>query len=176
MYKINKLLQAPTTLFHTQDLALLWNITNRNTLYTQIKRYVQKGVLYPLHKGFYAKVDPQTIDPILLGMGYLHEYAYLSTESVLIKHGLIFQHSPYLTYVSNKSAKFTIGSIHYLVRQLKDSYLYNPEGIIAKNGYYEATLERAIADLFYFLPQKQFDSPLINWRKVKKIQKAVYQT
>ena len=61
MYKINKLLQAPTKLFHTQDLALLWGISNRNTLYTQIKRYVQKSILHPIHKGFYATVNPDRI-------------------------------------------------------------------------------------------------------------------
>ena len=175
MYKINKLLQAPTKLFHTQDLALLWGIDNRNTLYTQIKRYVQKGILHPIHKGFYATVSPSQINPTLLGIGYLHDYAYLSGESILFSHGIIFQQSPYITLISSVSQKFTIAGNQYLVRRLKPEFLLNPLGLVYKNNYFEATLERAVADLLYFLPQKHFDNPLINWLKVKTIQKGYYQ-
>lgn len=42
------------TLFHTRDLAALWGITNLNTLYTTLKRYVGQGLLFRMYKGFYA--------------------------------------------------------------------------------------------------------------------------
>jgi len=175
MYKINKLLQASTKLFHTQDLALLWGISNRNTLYTQIKRYVQKGLLHQIHKGFYSSVPVNQINPVLLGIGYLHNYAYLSTESILADNGVIFQQSPYITLVSTVSRKFSIVDYQYLVRKLRSKFLFNPLGLIFQNGYYQATLERAIADLLYYFPAKQFDNRMINWAKVKAIQKGVYQ-
>ena len=54
MYKIDKLLKLNRDLYHTGDLGVLWEITNKNTLYTTIKRYVQKGILIPIHKGLYA--------------------------------------------------------------------------------------------------------------------------
>jgi len=62
MYKINKLLAAKQEVFHTNDLALLWDIRNRNTLYTTIKRYVAKGTLIPIHKGLYARVTGCYLD------------------------------------------------------------------------------------------------------------------
>jgi len=173
MYKINRLLQQENQLFHTQDLALLWNITNRNTLYTQIKRYVKSGILRRIHKGFYSTVPLEKLDPVYLGIRYLHDYAYLSGEFVLAKHGVIFQHSDYITLISSASTKFSINNNQYWVRSLKQEFLYKTIGIIKHQYYYEATVERAMADLLYYLPKKHFDNYLINWQKVSKIQKEM---
>jgi len=173
MYKINKLLQQENKLFHTQDLALLWEITNRNTLYTQIKRYVKAGVLHRIHKGFYATVPIDKIDPIYLGIRYVHDYAYLSGEYVLAKHGIIFQYSDYITLISSVSTKFTIDNNQYWVRRLKPEFLYKTIGLVKQQSYYEATVERALADLTHYLPKKQFDNHLVNWQKVRKMQKEM---
>jgi len=173
MYRIDTLLKQDQKLFHTQDLALLWKITNKNTLYTTIKRYLKKKILIPIHKGFYSTVPLEKIDPIRLGVGYLHRFSYLSLESVFGRGGLIFQHSEYITLVSDCSVKFAIGGQRYLVRKLSDRYLNNPAGIIETRGVYVANLERAVADMIYFNPQYYFDRNKINWLKVKKIQKEI---
>lgn len=174
MYKIDKLLKLDRKIFHTADLALLWGITNKNTLYTTIKRYVQKGVLLPIHKGFYATVPLSQIDPVNLGVGFLHTYAYLTTESVLASHGVISQIPQAITLVSSLSKKFTIGSLSFLSRCLKSKFLYQTEGVEDKNGVFVARLERAVADMLYFNPKYYFDNPgIINWQKVKSIQKEV---
>ena len=55
--KIRKLLQDPRKLYHAQDLAVLWGIDNSNTLYTTIKRYMNRGILNKIHKGFYSTVS-----------------------------------------------------------------------------------------------------------------------
>lgn len=175
MYRIDKLLKANQKLFHTSDIALLWGITNKNTLYTTIKRYITKGVLIPIHKGFYSTVPIDEIDPIRVGVGYLHNFAYLSCESVLFNNGIIFQQSIPLTLVSFRSVRFVIAGQEYLVRQLVDKFLYNPLGVTEINGIYQATTERAVADLFYFAPHYYLDNrDKINWQEVKKIQKEVY--
>lgn len=182
MYRMNKrntdraavLLTQENKLFHTNDLALLWGMENRNTLYTTIKRYLQKGILFPIHKGFYAVVPLNKINPILLGMGLLHQYGYLTTESVLIEEGLIHQDIGYITYVSSISKRFNIGNEKFLVRKMQDRYLYQTEGIIDGGEYKKATPERAIADLLYFNPSYHIDErQLIDWEKVKFIQKEV---
>src|SRR3989344_9035425 len=134
MYKIDKLLKQDRQLFHTTDLALLWEMDNKNTLYTTIKRYVQKGVLIPIHKGFYSTVPIDQLDPFKLAIGYLHRFAYVSCETVLIREGIIFQKENYLTLISSVSRKFTISNHSYLVRRLKDSYLYYDRGIDNING------------------------------------------
>jgi len=175
MYKIDVLLKQDRKLFHTKDLALLWRIDNLNTLYTTIKRYVQKGILTPIHKGFYATVPVDQIDPMELGMGYLHQYAYVSTESVLFDHGVIFQKSDYITLVGQISKKFMIGNSHYLVRKMADVYLFQTTGITANmKGIRTATLERAVADILYFNSHYHFDNRrAVDWLGVKKIQKEM---
>lgn len=174
MYRIDRLLKLNEKLFHTQDLALIWGIKNKNTLYTTIKRYVQKGILIPIHKGFYSTVSLEKIDPVRLGIGYLHTFAYLSCESVLIKEGVIFQKENYITLVSSVSKKFSIGGHNFLVRKMKDEFLYNDCGIEEKEGIKTASLERAVVDILYFNPNYYFDNPRkINWKKVKKIEKLV---
>lgn len=168
------MLKLDQRLFHTRDLALLWKITNKNTLYTTIKRYLKKGILIPIHKGFYSTVPLKQIDPVRLGIGYLHDFAYLSLEAVLVKNGLIFQHSNYITLISSRSARFTVGTYNYLVKKLDEKYLYNRAGIIEEKEIYLATSERAVADTLYFNPRYYFDSKnKIDWKKVKAIQKEV---
>lgn len=175
MYRIDKLLKTDQKLFHTGDIAILWGITNKNTLYTTIKRYVEKGVLISLHKGFYSTVSIEQLDPVRLGVGYLHNFAYLSCESILVVKGIIFQQDFKITLISSHSVRFKIGEREYLVRKLLDKFLYNPIGITNENGIYQATTERAIADMLYFAPHYHFDAhDKINWKEVKKIQKEVY--
>lgn len=172
--KVSLLLKSPENLFHSQDLALLWSIDNRNTLYTLIKRYVQKGILIRIQKGFYAKVPLEQINAAQLGLSALHSFAYLSTESILAPAGIISQSIPWITFVSNQSKKFKIGNQFYLSRQMKEEFLFNEIGIIEKDGIKQATLERAAADLLYYCSTYHFDAPrLINWPKVKEIQKIV---
>ncbi len=157
--------------FHINDLAVLWNIRDKNTLYTTLKRYIQRGLLFRIYRGFYSLKDLRDVDPVLLGIKALHRFAYLSTETVLVKAGVIFQASSKITLVSSLSRKFSLAGHLYLVRQLNDKFLFNPVGIEQKGGYYEATVERAVADLLYFNPYYFLDNPtLVNWQKVKDIQ------
>lgn len=174
MYKIDKLLKLDEKLFHTADLGLIWGIVNKNTLYTTIKRYIKKGVLIPIHKGFYSTVPLDKINPLKLALGYLHRFAYLSCESVLIKEGVIFQKDNYITLVSSVSGRFSLGDRSFLVRKVKDEFLYNDAGIEEKNGIKVASLERAVADLIYFNRYFYFDNPKkINWKKVQKIRSII---
>lgn len=174
MYRIDILLKLKEKLFHTNDLALLWGVDNKNTLYTTIKRYVQKGILIPIHKGFYSTVPIDQVDPFKLAIGYIHRFIYVSCETVLISEGIIFQKENYLTLISSVSKKFTISSHSYLVRQLNNSYLYNDRGIDNINGIMTASVERAVADLLYFNKNYYFDNKnKINWKKVKEMQKDI---
>lgn len=174
MYRIDTLLKQEKKLFHTRDLALLWGIEKDNTLYTTIKRYVQKRILVPIQKGFYSTVPLDRINPLELGMSILHTYSYISCEYILSLTGIIFQTQNYITLVSSVSRKFDVSGHKYLVRRLKDKYLFNSCGINAENGIAKASLERAVADLLYFNPRYHFDNrKSIDWDKVKKIRKEV---
>lgn len=161
--------------FHTDDLANLWHIINKNTLYTTLKRYVEQGLLFRIHKGFYAIKPISEIDPLLLGQKSLHAYAYVSTETILAEEGLIQQLIPAITLIATQSRRFSIGSQSYYARKLADQFLYQAIGVVTKeNGIHKANGERALADLLYFNPRAHIDATKsVNWEKVRNIQKEL---
>lgn len=172
--KLNLLLKESRKVFHINDLALLWQIFNKNTLHTTVKRYVDKGILIRIQKGFYSVTPLENLDSVELGIKFLHTYAYLSAETVLFQQGIISQPSSYITLISNKSKKFRINNYLYLSRQLKPVFLHNGTGLIEENSIKKATSERAVADMLYYNPYYHFDGfKLINWQKVKEMQKAI---
>ena len=160
--------------FHSKDLANLWGIKNKNTLHTTLKRYAQQGLIYRIYRGFYALKPISELDPYLLGVKALHEYAYISTETVLANVGIINQVIDKITLISSKSKKFKIDNHNFYSRQLDDKFLFQTIGIEKINGVKIATPARAMADLIYFNPRAHFDNPkLIDWNKVKNIQKII---
>lgn len=174
MYRIIELNRADRKIYHSNDLAILWNISNKNTLYTTIKRYVQKGVLIPIYKGLYSTIPISELDPLELGRAIIHRYTYLTTESVLAQVGIISQATYAHTFVSNVSKKVTVENVSFRFRKLKDEYLYNPTGIVQREGNLIATTERAVADMLYYNPKYYFDfSESIDFEKVKQIQKEI---
>ncbi len=174
MYRIRELIQSDRKIFHTNDLAILWGISNKNTLYTTIKRYIQKGVLVPIFKGLYSTVPLSHLDPVEIGKAIIHRYTYLSTESVLAQAGVISQAIYRYTFVCDLHKEVTVGAMSFLFRKLKLEYLYNPAGISHQNGLFAASPERAAADMLYFNPAFHFDIPQsIDFEKVKFIQKEV---
>ena len=169
-----KLARMGESVFHIDDLANIWQIHNKNTLHTTLKRYTQKGWLFRIYRGFYSLQKPEDIDPIFLGIKALNQFSYLSTESVLVQKGIITQVSNQITLVSAVSKNFDIKDNNYKVRQLDDKFLFNKAGLLLKGNYYQATTERAVADLLYFNPRYYFDGRnLVNWKKVKEIQKEI---
>jgi len=160
--------------FYGDDLANLWDIYDKNTLYTTLKRYTAQGLIYRVFRGLYAIKPIDKLDPFLLGTKAAGEFSYVSTETILSKEGIILQNVGQLTLVGQKSKKFAIARNDYKVRQLADMYLFNPVGIIEVNGARVATLERAMADLLYFNSRAHFDArQLIDWGKVRKMQKEI---
>lgn len=174
MYRISELNQLDRKLFHTNDLAVLWKISNRHNLYMTITRYVDKGILFPVYKGLYSTVPLNTLDPLELAKAIIHRYTYLTTESVLAQAGVISQRVYDYTLVANVSKRVVVGQWSFRFRQLKDEYLYNPTGVVQQGSVFVASTERAVADLLYFNPKSHFDVPeMIDFDKVKLIQKEV---
>lgn len=160
------------SVFHVSDLAKIWGINN---CYTLLKRYIDSGLIYRLHRGLYSIKPLSELDPWLLGAQAINSHCYLSGETILAKHGVIFQQVYYFTFISDKSKRFKIGDNNYYCRQLKKEFLYNDIGINKKGKFNLATLERAVADILYFNPRYYFDNRnKINWAKVRKIQATVY--
>lgn len=172
--KFAQIAKLNQTVFRAKDLANLWQIKKPNTLYTTIKRYIQKGLFFRIYKGFYAIKPLNQINPLLLGIKALHKPAYISTETILSQAGIIQQNINCITLISSVSKKFSIGQYHYYCRRLQDKFLHQNIGIIKKDNINTATVNRAIADMLYFNSKTYFDAAkLINWHKVKKIQEQI---
>lgn len=167
-------MKSGRALFHTQDLALLWGISKRETLYMTISRYIKSKVLFSIQKGLYSVLPPEKIDPLLLGPALLHDYCYLSTESILEREDLMPQMISSLTFVGTKSVDITKLEYSYSFRRLKPEFLYNQAGIYKNGEVLMATVERAVADLWYFSPGYYLDNlKQIDIKKVKMIQREV---
>ncbi len=174
MYRLIELVKLNRKIFHSNDLAIAWGIRNKNTLYTTIKRDVQKGLLFPIYKGLYSIVPPEQLNPLELGKSIPHHYTYLTTETVLAQAGLISQNPTIFTFASEIHKKATIGSSFYLFRKLKSEYLYNPIGLMEQNGILVANTERAAADMLYFNPRYYFDLPeIVDFGKVRDMQNQI---
>ena len=171
-----QLAKIDEVLFHVGDFANLWQIQNSNTLYTTLKRYTQKGLLFRVYKGLYSLKPLNELDPLLLGLKVMHAYAYVSTETILSQAGIIQQEIGFFTLVGSQSKRFSVAGHEYRVRKLKDTFLYQTAGVVEERGIKKASAERAVADLLYFNPRAYLDafsSKMIDWKKVKKIQKEV---
>lgn len=167
MYKINPptrvnkqdlLLKSGCRLFHTQDLAVLWGVHNRNTLYTTIKRYVQNGILIKIIKGLYSTVPLSHIDKYALGSALIHKFCYVSCETILAQEGVINQDIIPITFVSSVSQRIEINGTEYVYRRLKPEILFDPIGVEKRDGYFTASRRRAISDMLYFNPKYYFDN------------------
>ena len=172
--KIRQIANSGEVIFRDTDLAVIWGMVNKNTLYTTIKRYTQQGLLERVRQGIYSIKSPDTLNPDVIGAKILHEYCYVSVETVLEREGILKQKIRNITFVSGSSKKFSVGIHSFSSRQMKDNFLYNSIGIYAKDGINYASASRAVADLLYFNPKYYFDASLnINWEKVKEIQKII---
>lgn len=172
--KTKKLLEQEKRILRTSDLAVLWGVTNKNTLLTTIKRYVKKGILHRIQKGLYSTVPIKKLHKYELGCAVAGSLAYVSTETVLKNEGVIMQSLNVVTLVGKKKMEFEIGEQRYFCRYLNSKYLVNQKGVLDKRNYSIAALERAVADLLHFDPKYYFDndSP-IDKKELEKIQEAL---
>lgn len=174
MYSISELVKTGKRLFHTGDLALIWDINRPATLYMRIMRYLNKGILYQIQKGLYSVVPLDKLNPQEVAVAINHNYCYLTAETVLEKYGVINRRVNGLTFVSGRSKTVVWQENKFVFRKLKDKYLFQTAGITIEGNFFVANLERAIADMVYFNPKFYFDAPnVINWNKVSQIQKEV---
>lgn len=180
MYRIRNtnqqkaLLEQNTRIFKTSDLAVLWGIENKNTLWTTIKRYAHRKILYKIHKGLYAVLPLEKLDKYELGCAISGQLSYVSGEIILQNSGVIMQNLAQITLFGKKKKQFAINGISYLCRHLNNKYLLNRAGIEDNQRFSIATLERAVADILYVNPRYYFDNEMaINKGKLKNLSQEI---
>lgn len=164
-----KLYQTPKTILSTKDLALLWQEQDPDHLKAKIAYHVKQGVLLRLTRGVFAK--DKDYNPRELATS-IYVPSYLSFESVLRDAGIIFQHYDTLFVASPWSHTKQIDKHAITFRKLKDSVLYNPQGVIYKENYCAASPERAFLDTIYLFPNYYFDRlDSLDWEKCSALAK-----
>jgi len=163
------LYKSSKTVFTTEDLALLWQETNRNNLKAKIFYYAKKGVLLRLTRGIFAK--DKNYDPKELATS-LYTPSYISFETVLRESGMIFQHYETIFAAGPWSKTIKIDGRAFTFRKMKKNLLFNPVGIVSRDNYGIASPERAFLDTIYLSPKYYFDNlkPL-NWGKCRQLAK-----
>ncbi|MCX7974150.1 MAG: hypothetical protein N3B16_06555 [Candidatus Aminicenantes bacterium] len=137
--------------------------SNASLLKRRLNYYVQKGELYPIRKGIYAK--DKDYDRLELATK-IYTPAYISLETVLAREGIIFQHYDRIFVVSYLSREIFCDGQIYVFRRIKDSVLMNPLGVENKGHYYIASMERAFLDTIYLNKNYHFDNlSSIDWDK-----------
>lgn len=164
---LSTILRTNKTVFSFKDIVLIWNEKNINSARSRINYYVKNKELMQLRRGFYAKDG-----------GYdRYELAskicipsYISFETVLKDSGMIFQRYESIYIASYKTKDIVIDGQKYCFRTIKQELLTNSAGIINKNNYTIASVERAFLDILYLKKDFYFDnlSP-IDWKKVYMI-------
>lgn len=163
---IEKLITSGKKVFTTDDLAVIWEITDRKKLIERIKYYLRRQRLIHIYKGLYAygEYTPVDIAQKLVPLSYLSLY----TTSQM--HGLTFQYYSTIFCISLKSRKYDIDDQKYEYRKVKETIFYSDLGLVKENGRTIANKERTICDLLYVFPGFAFDNlKSINVEMLRKI-------
>ena len=165
---------ADKNIFSTSDLAVLWDITNKNTLWTTTRRYVQRGSLYRIRTGLYSKLPTNMLNPFEIGCSLAGPFSYVSLETILAQHGVIMQQIDKVTLVGVRRSEHIIDGTSYSIRGMADKFLLNRVGVNDDKMFSVSTIERAVADMYYYSPKYYLDNENpIDWDKVKSIKEEV---
>lgn len=164
---MNKLVAIATLgkkVFTAQDLAVLWGYTNERKLYELIKYYVKQKELFVLTRGLYA--TKQYTEQELRGdarllmeiANKLIPNSYLSLFTVLRQQGVISQYYDEMYSVASRSVEREVVGVKFVYKRVKEEVLLNDLGIASQAGVRMASLERAVADMWYVYPKLNLEN------------------
>jgi|AntRauTorcE11897_2_1112592.scaffolds.fasta_scaffold14953_2 predicted transcriptional regulator of viral defense system len=119
----------------------------------QLTRWVQKGLIVPLRRGYYMFADASPVSlgeaGLFLIANKIYPHSYVSLESALSYHGLIPEGVYTITAVTTaNTAQFVTVRGNFSYRHLKPDLFFGYT--LLKNGARLATAEKAILDFLYF--------------------------
>lgn len=165
---ILKLYSRPQTVFTLSEISQLFPEIAYESIRDRLYYFAKVGKLKRLHRSIYTKVD---YNPFELA-NKLYKPSYISLETVLGSGNVVFQYYETIFAISYLTRTVTVNNISIQYRQIKGDILTNTEGIEQKNGYFIATLERALLDAVYIYKNYHFDNlGVINWGKVESLKK-----
>lgn len=165
---ILKLYSRPETVFTLNEISQLFPEIAYESIRDRLYYFTRVGKLKRLHQSIYAKAG---YNPYELA-NKLYKPSYISLETVLGPGNVIFQYYETIFVASYLTRTVTVNNISIQYRQIKGEILTNTEGILQKDGYAIATIERAFLDAVYIYKNYHFDNlGAINWEKVETLKK-----
>lgn len=160
---IIKLYKTSKKILTNKDLSLIWEEKDSKKLNSKIAYYVKQKALIKISRGIFTKDKKYDSKELATS---IYSPSYISFETVLREAGIIFQYYETIFIATKWAKKLEVDGKLLTLRKMKDSILYNPEGIIQNDNYSIATPERAFLDMIYLFPNYYFDNlkPL-NWEK-----------
>jgi len=155
MTKIEILLRSPQKIFTVDDLAIMWQISDRRKLAEVIKYYLRVKRLFRVFRGVYALDQNYSEQELAVN---LFPPAYISYITALGIHGISFQYydSIHVMATASKTITLPLGK-KIIFHQLKDEILFDETGLITEQNYLIASPERTICDTLYLQPTYVFD-------------------
>ena len=166
MSNYNKILESGKSVFTKKDLEKILYLNTKWALDKFLYREKNKGFLINLSHGIYTlkKFD------ILELASKIRKKSYLSLETVLKKHWVIFQYYDDIFLISDDTIQRKVWNINFRFNKIKDSILLNQLGLEHKGSYTIASKERAICDRIYLSKNYYFDDlSEIDFGKLREI-------
>lgn len=145
---------SPYTVFSVDEIAQMCPGVSHESILDRLYYFTRVGKLLHVHHGLYAK---SKYNPLELA-NKLYKPSYVSFETVLAKAGVIFQYYETIHMASYVTRFVEISGNKIQYRRLKKGVLTNMAGIVEKDGYFEATKERAFLDAIYVYKRYHFDN------------------
>ena len=154
MFNILTIYKQPDTVFSTTELALIFAEEQPVKLKKKLNYATKTGKLLSLRRGIYAKEGYSSRELATK----IYTPSYISLETVLVDHGVTFQHNTTITAISYVSRQIICDDLTIQYRKTRDYILTNKAGIVNTETYFEATLERAFLDALFLYRDYHFDN------------------
>ena len=156
---ISDILRSKSSVVTFKEILIASGEKKPDLLKRRLAYYIQKGELYSIRRGLYAK--DKNYDRLELATK-IFTPSYISFETILIEAGIIFQHYNKIFVATYQTKEIECDGQVYSFRKLKDTILTNTAGIENRGNYFAATKERAFLDVLYLNKDYYFDnlSPL----------------
>jgi len=157
MEKTNMLdiLRIKGTVFTFNELLLVSTEAKPLLLKRRLHYYVQKGELYHIRRGLYAKDKNYNRREVATK---ILRPSYISFETVLLEAGVIFQYYSTIFVASYQTKEIMCDGQNYAFKKIKNAILTNTAGIEQRDNYWIATPERAMLDILYLNKDYYFDN------------------
>lgn len=156
---ILSILRSKSSVFTFKEILLATVEAKPLLLKRRLNYYIEKGELYHIRRGFYAK--DKNYDKLELATKILTP-SYVSFETVLVAAGVVFQHYSTIFVATYQTKEIICDGQTYSFKKIKDTILTNSAGIEQRDYYSIASKERAFLDILYLNKGYHFDnlSPL----------------